>query len=42
MDLGEGKNPSSSSPSESLNRYVEDFDEPITPLAVFFSILIRR
>jgi hypothetical protein len=30
MDLGERKNPSSMPISESLNRYVEDFDEPRT------------
>lgn len=33
MDLGERKNPSSTSPSQNLNQYVEDFDEPRTKLA---------
>jgi hypothetical protein len=40
MDPGERINPSSTSASENLNRYVEDFDEPRTKLAGFFSILL--
>jgi hypothetical protein len=39
MNLGERKNPSSTSASENLIRYVEDFDELRTKLADFFSIL---
>jgi hypothetical protein len=41
MNLGERKNPSSTSASENLIRYVEDFDESRTPLADFFSILLE-
>jgi hypothetical protein len=36
--LANGKTPPAIPPSENLNRYVEDFDEPRTMLAVFFSI----
>ena len=39
--LANGKTPPVIPPSETLNWYVEDFDEPRTPLAVFFSILLR-
>ena len=39
MDLCERKDPPVLPPSENLNRYVEDFDEPRTTLAGFFSIL---
>jgi hypothetical protein len=41
MNLGERKNPSSTSASENLIRYVEDFDEPRTTPAGFFSILLE-
>ena len=41
MNLGERKNPSSTSASEILIRYVEDFDEPRTKLAEYFSILLE-
>ena len=37
--LANGKTPPALPPSENLNRYVEDFDEPRTTLAGFFSIL---
>jgi hypothetical protein len=37
--LANGKTPPALPASENLNRYVEDFDEPRTPLAAFFSIL---
>ncbi len=40
MDLGERKTPPALPTSENLNRYVEDFDEPRTLLADFFSILL--
>jgi hypothetical protein len=40
MDPGERINPSRTSASENLNRYVENFDEPGTTLADFFSILL--
>jgi hypothetical protein len=35
-----GKTPPVLPPSENLNRYVEDFDEPRTKLADFFSTLL--
>jgi len=38
--LANGKTPSALPTSENLNRYVEDFDEPRTTLADFFSILL--
>ena len=37
--LANGKTPPAFLASENLNRYVEDFDEPRTKLADFFSIL---
>jgi len=40
MDLGERKNPSSTSLHRESHRYVEDFDELRTKLAGFFSILL--
>src|SRR6185295_19343070 len=39
--LVNGKTPPVWPTSENLNRYVEDFDEPRTTLAGFFSILLR-
>jgi hypothetical protein len=42
MDLGERKNPSSTSAFREYHRYVEDFDEPRTKLADFFSILLEE
>ena len=41
MDLGERKNPSSTSAFREYHRYVEDFDESRTPLADFFGILLE-
>jgi hypothetical protein len=38
--LANGKPPPAIPPSKNLNRYVEDFDEPRTMLADFFSILL--
>jgi len=38
--LANGKTPPALPPSENLNRYVEDLDEPRTKLADFFSILL--
>ena len=40
--LANGKAPPARPTSENLNRYVEDFDEPRTPLAGFFSILLEE
>ena len=40
MDLCERKDPPVLPPSENLNRYVEDFDEPRMKLADFFSTLL--
>ena len=39
--LANGKTPPALPTSENLNRYVEDFDEPRTTLADFFSILLE-
>jgi hypothetical protein len=39
MDLGEWKNPSSTSALRESRSDVEDFDKPRTTLADFFSIL---
>ena len=41
MDLGERKNPSSTSDLRESLRYVEDFNESRTTLADFFSILLE-
>src|SRR5438132_8488369 len=38
--LANGKTPPALPPTENLNRYVEDFGEPRTKLAGFFSILL--
>ena len=38
--LANGKTPPALPPSENLDQYVEDFDEPRTKLADFFSILL--
>ena len=38
--LANGKTPPALPPSENLNQNVEDFDEPRTKLAGFFSILL--
>jgi hypothetical protein len=40
--LANGKPPPAIPPFENLNWYVEDFDEPRTKLADFFSILLVR
>ena len=40
MDPGERINPSSTSASENLNRYVEDLNDARTMLAEFFRILL--
>ena len=40
--LANGKTPPALRHSENLNRYVEDFDEPRTKLAGFFSILLEE